>query len=632
MTSLGLRAYAASKQSDRGDHNEYKFEVGRLLSFKTWPSASISASPTRLAKAGLFYMGRGDEVRCYSCNVLIKDWEIRDNPFQKHSALSPNCLHILGQDENNVPITASTVDETTSSTKPISAVADALGSRRPLSSLTQFTTQSRSQPRSTGLDEPDNAATNNTTPISRQSSRPVPLQSHLNHQDSSHTDSMRDELTRLATFQRRLYRRDADERKVERSGFLKIEISIIFPTTCPVRPADLARAGFFYVNVDDMVKCAFCDGMIRNWERGDRAFDEHARHFPNCSFVQQSQRNIESNNRPHFSSSNFSYNLDRGVSTQNNVTRNSQSSVPGSENGSRGFQRGIILDNLIEDNPIVTDRPKHPEYALEQNRINTFRTWPIDKKQTPRELATSGFFYAGFGDNVKCFFCSGGLRNWEPQDDVWTEHARWFPRCGFVKQCKGVAFIRGVAQQNTNNGSSFHVEAREIKARLDTPSAQKVIEMGYSRDLVRKTIEKRLRTTGDDFPNLQTFIEALLDIEEEEKRAAQNSQQNESIGASANQTSNQNSAKNKKKTEKPKNVSAKAQNKEKESPATADKIRKENAELKDQRMCKVCMDDDSSVVLLPCAHLVCCTTCAPALSNCPICRSAIRGTVKAFLA
>lgn len=34
----------------------------------------------------------------------------------------------------------------------------------------------------------------------------------------------------------------------------------------------------------------------------------------------------------------------------------------------------------------------------------------------------------GHGDNVKCFHCDGGLRNWEPGDDPWQEHAKWFPR------------------------------------------------------------------------------------------------------------------------------------------------------------------------------------------------------------
>ena len=49
--------------------------------------------------------------------------------------------------------------------------------------------------------------------------------------------------------------------------------------------------------------------------------------------------------------------------------------------------------------------------------------------------------FTGFGDNVKCFFCDGGLRNFELGDDPWTEHARWFPRCNYVKTVKGQEFI-----------------------------------------------------------------------------------------------------------------------------------------------------------------------------------------------
>ena len=26
---------------------------------------------------------------------------------------------------------------------------------------------------------------------------------------------------------------------------------------------------------------------------------------------------------------------------------------------------------------------------------------------------------------MKCFYCDGGLRNWQPEDAPWVEHARW---------------------------------------------------------------------------------------------------------------------------------------------------------------------------------------------------------------
>ncbi len=56
-------------------------------------------------------------------------------------------------------------------------------------------------------------------------------------------------------------------------------------------------------------------------------------------------------------------------------------------------------------------------------------------------------------DNVRCFHCDGGLRNWEEQDDPFVEHARWFPRCSFIRQLRGDAFvnqhaIRYPSQQN----------------------------------------------------------------------------------------------------------------------------------------------------------------------------------------
>ncbi|XP_014679143.1 PREDICTED: putative inhibitor of apoptosis [Priapulus caudatus] len=93
----------------------------------------------------------------------------------------------------------------------------------------------------------------------------------------------------------------------------------------------------------------------------------------------------------------------------------------------------------------VTARPTHAAYATLASRVQSYETWPHEtREQQPQQLAEAGFFYAGIQDNVKCFFCSGGLRNWEPHDDVWVEHARWFPRCGFLHICKGEDFVAAV--------------------------------------------------------------------------------------------------------------------------------------------------------------------------------------------
>ena len=50
-------------------------------------------------------------------------------------------------------------------------------------------------------------------------------------------------------------------------------------------PNKLAKAGFFYFNVDDRVQCAFCLDIIGQWESFDIPHHEHKKHFPKCPFI-----------------------------------------------------------------------------------------------------------------------------------------------------------------------------------------------------------------------------------------------------------------------------------------------------------------------------------------------------------
>lgn len=35
--------------------------------------------------------------------------------------------------------------------------------------------------------------------------------------------------------------------------------------------------------------------------------------------------------------------------------------------------------------------------------------------------------HAGEGDCVMCFKCGGRLKNWQPDEDPWEEHAKHYP-------------------------------------------------------------------------------------------------------------------------------------------------------------------------------------------------------------
>lgn len=52
-------------------------------------------------------------------------------------------------------------------------------------------------------------------------------------------------------------------------------------------------------------------------------------------------------------------------------------------------------------------------------------------------------------------------------------------------------------------------------------------------------------------------------------------------------------------------------------------LREANNKLREQIICKVCVDEDVACVFIPCGHLVCCLDCAPAMMRCPVCDKAV---------
>ncbi|XP_060560754.1 inhibitor of apoptosis protein-like [Ruditapes philippinarum] len=84
--------------------------------------------------------------------------------------------------------------------------------------------------------------------------------------------------------------------------------------------------------------------------------------------------------------------------------------------------------------------PKHPNYISQSSRLSSYSDCG-DIVIPPDRLAQAGFFYAGFGDCVRCFQCGFGLRHWSEEDDPWIEHSRWSNECSYVRQIRGREFV-----------------------------------------------------------------------------------------------------------------------------------------------------------------------------------------------
>eukprot|EP00794_Sanderia_malayensis_P000392 gene392-1026_t len=65
-------------------------KIDRLHTFLTWPQ-DAPIQPLELAEAGFFYLGTGDGVRCYKCQIALRNWDEDDTAWGEHQKWSPHC-------------------------------------------------------------------------------------------------------------------------------------------------------------------------------------------------------------------------------------------------------------------------------------------------------------------------------------------------------------------------------------------------------------------------------------------------------------------------------------------------------------------------------------------------------------
>jgi len=194
---------------------------------------------------------------------------------------------------------------------------------------------------------------------------------------------------------------------------------------------------------------------------------------------------------------------------------------------------------------------RNPTMVSQEARLKSFDGWPPGLAQRPLQLASAGFFYMQTSDHVRCFCCDGALRNWEPKDDPWVEHARWFSRCNFLLSVKGEEYVKQIHAQYKDDdlGLGGHT-------RGNLPEAAKEEETKEEQPTEQAQVETKGAPEDTETPKARNLSEALL--------------------------------------------------------------------------CKICYDQEMSMVFLPCGHSLSCPSCATALSHCPLCRKRIDATVRAF--
>ncbi|XP_039474475.1 baculoviral IAP repeat-containing protein 2 isoform X2 [Oreochromis aureus] len=230
-------------------------ELFRISTFARFPTSAVTERS--LARAGWFYTGVGDRVQCFRCNVTAEGWQPGDCPTEKHRQLSPSCSFI-----QSLPSTANLLSSSHSAFSPLRIVpAIPLSNWEPGDRAISEHQRHYPNCRFVRGDRADNvslagaAATASLAANSQMSSGATVLTNVSN-------PAMQQSEERLLTF-------------------------VNWPSRIPVRPEQLAKAGFYYVGRNDDVKCFCCDGGLRCWESGDDPWVEHAKWFPRCEYLLQ---------------------------------------------------------------------------------------------------------------------------------------------------------------------------------------------------------------------------------------------------------------------------------------------------------------------------------------------------------
>ncbi|XP_054278974.1 death-associated inhibitor of apoptosis 1-like [Macrosteles quadrilineatus] len=175
-------------------------------------------------------------------------------------------------------------------------------------------------------------------------------------------------------------------------------------------PNLMANGGFYYFQREDFVRCAFCGVEIGSWVEGDDPASDHKQWSPSCKLLQ----NIPCGNVP--------------------IKNNSKDEL-------------LLSFQNLGINQIKF--PSFPNYTLLDARLKSFKNWPKTLKFTPEMFSEAGFFYTKKGDGIICYYCGGGLNNWnEESDEPWVEHARWFSKCYFLLTTKGKDFVSKICKQS----------------------------------------------------------------------------------------------------------------------------------------------------------------------------------------
>ena len=150
------------------------------------------------------------------------------------------------------------------------------------------------------------------------------------------------------------------------------------------------------------------------------------------------------------------------------------------------------------------NNPKFKQYSTLEKRVESYKHWPHYSIRYTQRLAEAGLIYTGVGDYVRCYYCGGGLRNWEEGDDPVEEHKRWYENC--------ILSATVINQQEVNSQPVVEENSVHVVDE-NSVSIQACIQMGYDKKDIYRAVKKYVITNKS---NTYTGADISRIIEEDD--------------------------------------------------------------------------------------------------------------------
>ncbi|XP_054154247.1 baculoviral IAP repeat-containing protein 2-like [Oppia nitens] len=533
VSDMTLAELRETMKSERNRRNSYYVNG---LSLWTVPQVL----PTDLARAG-FYMLDNDRVQCAFCTGIVSNWAPGLRPLDEHSKHFPLCPFIMEEDVGNQPIGFDPIRDP----QPVIG-HDVCGS---------------------GHTSPAEQIVGDVivTPTGQPPLRvPPDVESLGVHLYSGPKCSEMGPL---------------DSRKTTFATVNGWDLSI------PVSTDRLAEAGFYYIGYADAVKCFHCGGGLAEWAPGDDPWIEHAKKFPNCSFLKlnKSQTFIQechrldqvaqgaaANNNDIVNNNNSISNTTTTTPTANTTTTGSGSSSIGNTNREAELACQMV-DQWLANNPVVRQLMDLNLYSVDVLRATLNQRY----YQCRRPYDSFAQLYDAVSTQAANHRLFGSV----------SAVASAAANCPHIVVHNNNNNLPLINSQTRDNTATNQLNVNNITSPQPPPQQPKSQSMSSINSEPNDTT-----ATTKTAPTLTTQLSG-------------SSSTGSLLVANQNQIS---------------------------MSTTNAGGSGGGSDTNNRLLCKICLLKEIEIVFLPCGHQLACIECAERLTDCPVCRQTIKGLVRTF--